>query len=184
MEMLLSQEPYEILFADSGQTTLDKVEAESPDLLLLDVMMPDMTGYEVCQRLKADNRWRHIPIILVTALDRKEDVVSGLDAGADEFLTKPVHGAELRARVRTMLRIKNQYDELQEALELREEMADMIVHDMRSPISALMLYTDILERRKGSPLHHERLTGKIRLQVHRLNSYLGDLSSFGKDAIW
>lgn len=180
MEMLLSQEPYEIFFADGGLATLSMFESDPPDVLLLDVMMPDLTGYEVCRQLKADARWQHIPVILVTALDRKDDIVRGLEAGADEFLTKPVHGPELRARVKTMLRIKKQYDELQETLQLREDMASMIVHDMRNPISALLLYSDLLRLKHGAPLHQEQFTQHISLQAHRLNSYLGDLLLLAK----
>lgn len=180
MEMLLYKEPFEILFAQSGQATLDLVEAEPPDLILLDIMMPDMTGFEVCRVLKSDKRWQHIPIILVTALDRKEDLVRGLEAGADEFLTKPVHGLELRARVRSMLRIKKQHDDLQEALRLREVMADMIIHDMRNPISALVLYTNLMTHRNGQSLPFNELAKKINHQVHRLNSFLGDLLLLAK----
>ncbi len=180
MEMLLSQEPYQIYFADSGESALQQVEAEAPDVLLLDVMMPDMTGYEVCRRLRADPRRQHLPIVLVTALDSKENIVEGLDAGADEFLTKPVNGSELRARVRTMLRIKNQYDELQDMLQMREDMADMIVHDMRTPLSSLMLYTDILAKTGYSPKYCEELINKIRSQTHRLNGYLGDMLLMAK----
>lgn len=180
MEMLLSQEPYEICFATNGESVMRQVEAEVPDVLLLDVMMPDITGYEVCRRLRADARWKQLPIVLVTALDRKEDVVEGLDAGADEFLTKPVNGPELRARVRSMLRIKSQYDELQDMLQLREDMADMIVHDMRTPISSLMLYTDILTKTGFSQDYCSEIINKIRSQAQRLNAYLGDMLLMAK----
>jgi two-component system sensor histidine kinase/response regulator len=175
MEMLLFPEQHEIFFADCGNAALQKVTETDPDLLLLDVMMPDMTGYEVTKRLKADPDRRHIPIILVTALDRQEDLLRGLDAGCDDFLTKPVQGPELRARVRTALRIKKQFDELQELLQIREQMADMIVHDMKSPVTALLLYADILDRIDALPEKHADLLGKMEYQVHRLNAYLGDL---------
>ena len=180
MEMLLSQEPYTIFFAEGGRAALAQVETETPDVILLDVMMPDITGYEVCQRLKADDRWQHVPIILVTALDQREDVIQGLEAGADEFLTKPVNGPELRARVRTMLRMKKQYDELQETLQLRQDMADMIVHDMRSPISALLLYAEILERTDPANISQQQVTQKIVYLANRLNSFLGDLLILAK----
>lgn len=180
MEMLLSQEPYEIYFANNGMSAIKQVKVEAPDVLLLDVMMPDITGYEVCRRLRADDRWKQLPIVLVTALDRKEDIVEGLEAGADEFLTKPVNGSELRARVRSMLRIKNQYDELQDTLQLREDMADMIVHDMRTPISSLMLYTDILTKTGYAPEYCAELISKIRNQAHRLNTFLGDMLLMAK----
>jgi two-component system sensor histidine kinase/response regulator len=175
MEMLLFPEQYEIVFANSGKMALQKVVETEPDLLLLDVMMPDMTGYEVTRQLRQDPQWRHIPIILVTALDRRDDLLEGLEAGCDEFLTKPVQGPELRARVRTALRIKQQFDELQELLQLREQMADMIVHDMKSPLTALLLYIDIFNRVHALPEKHAHLLDKVSYQVHRLNKYLGDL---------
>jgi two-component system, sensor histidine kinase and response regulator len=179
-EMLLSSEPYDISFATSGADALAMLDAVQPDVILLDVMMPGMNGFEVCQNLRQSSRWGHVPVILVTALDRKEDVISGLDAGADEFLTKPVNGAELRARVRTMLRIKRQYDEIQAALQLREDMAHMIVHDMRNPISTLLLQMDLLAKIKPPALVDEALVAKIRNQAYRLNAFLGDLLILAK----
>ena len=107
LEAFLFGEGYDLAFAASGPEALARLDELVPDLILLDVMMPGMDGFKVCQRLKTDKRWRHIPIILVTVLDSKEDLARGLDAGADDFLSKPVNGLELRARVRSMLRIKS-----------------------------------------------------------------------------
>ncbi|MCB0196980.1 MAG: response regulator [Anaerolineae bacterium] len=109
---LLVDQNYSIDFATNGVEALQKISSSKPDLVLLDVMMPDMDGFEVCQHLKANNDWQHIPIILVTALDGKEDLAHGLNVGADDFISKPVNGLELRARIRSMLRIKQQYDAL------------------------------------------------------------------------
>lgn len=114
MEGLLIHQGYDLAFAQSGRDALEKVAELRPDLLLLDVMMPDMDGFEVCRRIKADEQWQHIPIILVTALSGKDDLAIGLDAGADDFVHKPFSNLELLARVRSMLRIKGQYDSLQE----------------------------------------------------------------------
>src|SRR3546814_75276 len=87
------------------------MESEPPDIVLLDVMMPGMTGFEVCRRIKADPRWTHIPVVMVTALDLPEDRVEGLESGADEFLTKPVNDLALFARVRSLVRLKRLVDE-------------------------------------------------------------------------
>ena len=116
LEALLYQEGYELAFARDGYEALSAIADAPPDTVLLDVMMPNLDGFEVCRHIKGDARWQHISVVLVTALDSKEDIVRGLDAGADEFLSKPVNGPELRARVRTMLRIKSQYDQLREEL--------------------------------------------------------------------
>jgi len=112
LEALLLSEGYKMTFASSGREALEKLQQTSFDLILCDVMMPGMDGFDVCRRIKASDTLRRIPIILVTALDAQEEMVRGLDAGADEFLTKPVNKTTLRARVRVMLRIKTQFDEL------------------------------------------------------------------------
>ncbi len=142
---LLISEGYELAFAANGPEALAQLEQIKPDVILLDVMMPGMDGFEVCQRLKADEQWQHVPIILITALDSKADLVRGLDAGADDFLPKPVNSLELRARVRSMLRIKKQFDELQATLQLREDMAAMIVHDIRTPLTVIRGISELLK---------------------------------------
>lgn len=106
LEALLIPEGYTLAFAADGREALERLDAFQPDTILLDVMMPEMDGFSMCRQLKARKQWQHIPVILVTALDGKENLVRGLEAGADEFLTKPVNGLELRARVRSMLRVK------------------------------------------------------------------------------
>jgi two-component system, cell cycle response regulator len=108
----LSSRGFVIETASNGQEALDKVYAHQPHLILLDVMMPLMDGYEVSRRIKNDATLPYIPIILVTARDSTADKVEGLDAGADDYLTKPVNFPELEARVRSMLRIKRLQDEL------------------------------------------------------------------------
>ena len=109
----LGERSYETHSATSGEEALEKIEACPPDLILLDIMMPGIDGYEVTRRVKQDPRWRHIPIILITALDGSEDKIRGLEAGAEEFLTKPVNRAELLARVRSMLKLKRYSEQLQ-----------------------------------------------------------------------
>lgn len=171
---LLRSEPYELLFAASGAEALQVVENRCPDTILLDVMMPDMSGYEVCQRLRARAGTRHTPILLITALDSKAHVAQGLEAGADDFLSKPVNGLELRARVRTMLRLNRQYGELKALLRTRDEVAAMLVHDMRSPLLGMMLHADVLRR---LPLTEQgaRSIEAIRELTNRLRRFVDDL---------
>src|SRR5213593_5114047 len=101
---------YEILTAADGEEALVVARAKQPDLILLDVLMPKMDGIEVCRELRADSSLPFMPIILVTAKTDSKDVVAGLEAGGDEYLTKPVDQAALVARVKSMLRIKNLHD--------------------------------------------------------------------------
>jgi len=105
---------YEIFEASNGEEALALVRECTPDLILLDVMLPDIDGYEISRRIKGNDELPFIPIILVTARDSTQDKVAGLDAGADDYLTKPINFPELEARVRSMLRIKRLQDELEE----------------------------------------------------------------------
>jgi DNA-binding response OmpR family regulator len=99
----LSVENYRVTHVHNGLDLLKRFDQLNPDVILMDVMMPQVNGYAVCQEIKQNPARKHIPVILVTALNNREDMLQGLEAGADEFLTKPANGAELRARVRTML---------------------------------------------------------------------------------
>ena len=112
LEAKLTAEYFEVLCATSGQQALDILREQQPDIVLLDVMMPGMDGFEVCRRIKADPRTAHIPVIMVTALDHPRDRVAGLEAGAEDFLTKPVQDTALFARVRSLVRLKVLTDEL------------------------------------------------------------------------
>jgi two-component system, cell cycle response regulator len=112
IEARLSTRGYRIESASNGQEALEKVRQNPPQLILLDVMMPLMDGFEVSRQIKRDRSLPYIPIILVTARGETEDKVEGLDAGADDYLTKPINFPELEARVRSMLRIKKLQDEL------------------------------------------------------------------------
>jgi adenylate cyclase len=109
----LSKHGYEILQAADGEEALASASQHRPDLMLLDVEMPKLDGFEVCRRLKRDPAMRFMPIILCTARAASQDIVTGLDAGADEYLTKPIDQAALVARVRSMLRIKELHDQVQ-----------------------------------------------------------------------
>jgi len=110
---LLAVKGYATCTATSGPQALERIANEQPDLVLLDVMMPGMSGYEVCRAIRADPAHAMLPVVLVTALDPAEERAKGLDAGADDFLSKPVSQAELLARVRSLLRIKRYHDTIE-----------------------------------------------------------------------
>jgi two-component system cell cycle response regulator len=112
MEARLSAEYFDVITALSGQEALAVCERAECDIVLLDVMMPDMDGFEVCRRIKANPATHHLPVVMVTALDQASDRVKGLEAGADDFLTKPVSDVALIARVRSLTRLKMMTDEL------------------------------------------------------------------------
>nr|WP_205305167.1 PleD family two-component system response regulator [Parvibaculum indicum] len=112
LDAKLTGEYFEVFAASSGPEALEAVKECQPDIILLDVMMPGMDGFEVCRRLKSSSETEHIPVIMVTALDQPKDRVQGLEAGADDFLTKPVNDLALFARVRSLVRLKMVTDEL------------------------------------------------------------------------
>src|ERR1700732_2466005 len=117
LEAKLSSEYFDVLSAFDGHSALEIADSEVPDIILLDVMMPRMDGFEVCRRLKANPRTADVPVVMVTALSDVADRLRGLEAGADDFLTKPVNDTALFARVRSLVRLKRTMDELR----LREE---------------------------------------------------------------
>jgi DNA-binding response OmpR family regulator len=118
---LLTVKGYAVTTADSGEAALERIESAPPDLVLLDVMMPGMDGYEVCRKVRERPETALLPVVMVTALDPSTERVKGLEAGADDFLPKPINQAELLARVRSLLRIKALYDTVQsQAAQLAE----------------------------------------------------------------
>jgi adenylate cyclase len=118
---ILRAKGYEVVTAASGAEALAQVEGQRPDLVLLDVVMPEMSGYEVCRKLRSNPATELLPVVMVTALDPGEERIKGIDAGADDFLTKPINQAELLARVKSLIRIKELYDTVQnQAAELAD----------------------------------------------------------------
>jgi two-component system cell cycle response regulator len=122
LEAKLTIEYYDVLTATDGPTAIRVAAEERPDIILLDVMMPGMDGFETCRRIKADPASSHIPVVLVTALDGREDRIKGLDAGADDFVTKPIDDVVLFARVKSLTRLKLIMDELREREESSRRM--------------------------------------------------------------
>lgn len=107
LEAYLAPEGHEILMAVDGRQTLDMAHSSQPDLILLDIMMPKLSGYEVCQQIRQDDSTRDIPVLMVTALRETGDIEKAVAAGADDFLTKPVHRLELLTRVRSLIRVRH-----------------------------------------------------------------------------
>ena len=115
LQIRLQADGYTVLAANSGQEALELVQAEAPDLILLDIMMPGMNGFEVCQQLRAEESTQFIPVVMVTALAEKEDRIRAIEAGADDFISKPFDSHEVLARVRSLVRIKRYHDALEQA---------------------------------------------------------------------
>ncbi|MBD1941622.1 hybrid sensor histidine kinase/response regulator, partial [Coleofasciculus sp. FACHB-712] len=135
VQTILEEEGYQITLAENGRSALNEIEQSPPDLVLLDVMMPGMDGYEVTRRVRDNTKLPFIPILLITAHDHAS-VVEGLDTGADDFIRKPVQVDELLARVRSLLRLKHSVDERDQIARQREDFVSWLTHDLRTPIVA------------------------------------------------
>ncbi|MFM7600367.1 MAG: response regulator, partial [Pseudanabaena sp.] len=153
IEALLSEYNYKLHYAANGKSAIASLTAFQPDLILLDVTMPEMDGIEVCKWIKASELWQTVPIIMVTALSSKSDMANCLNAGADDFISKPINSIELRARVHSMLRIKQQYDNIQTLShiqantinilestlnELRGKLASRMSHELNTPLNGII----------------------------------------------
>ena len=178
----LRSEGYEVRSASDGRTALRLAIEHPPDVVLLDVMMPELTGYEVCRALKAEPRTRLCQVMLVTALDSTPDQILGLDTGADDYVPKPVRRDEFLAKVRALVRARRLLEELAAArdelarrideLQLKKTLAQTLVHDLKSPLTAVLGNLDLLGQRADAdtrPLVERCKQGSRRMLKMILN---------------
>jgi two-component system, sensor histidine kinase and response regulator len=168
IETILEDEGYEIILAASGATALALVEQSPPDLILLDIMMPDMDGYEVTCRIRQNPTLPYIPILLLTA-HHASDVVAGLESGADDFVRKPVDVDELAARVRSLLRLKHSIDEREQLSRQRQDFISHLTHDLRTPLVAADHMLKLFGKEAFGALSgemHEAIAAMIRSNYH------------------
>jgi signal transduction histidine kinase len=181
---------YNVIAAINGEKALKIISsATPPDLVLLDVMMPGMDGFEVCRRIKGNDQTAFIPVVMVTALSGQEDRIKALDAGADDFLNKPIDPTEVLARVKSLLRIKKLHDDLKRSFtelqcleQLRENLTYMIIHDLRTPLTGIigglsMLYD--FASVKGNP-DAEEMYEMASQNSHKLLVMINDLLDITK----
>ncbi len=175
--MLRAENPgYELIEAADGEETLAKVESCSPDLILLDVMMPKMNGFEVCKLLKAEKKTRFIPIIMITALTKFEDRIKGLEVGTDDFLSKPFRREELLTRVRSLLRMRHMHNQLEES--------HRIVHAQKEEIQKKNeLLSEILNRYMSEEVSNQILSDpdkylKLGGESRKITTLFADIRGF------
>lgn len=154
-------EDYEVCVATDGETALEVARDAHPDLILLDIVMPNMDGYEVCRRLKGDLRTRDIPVIFVTVLSEEGHETTGLGLGALDYITKPYNREIVLARVRNHM-------DLIEALRIKEDVNRIVSHDMRNELSTIIGYPDVLLQDKTLSPQHRRMIEKIRNSGYNL----------------
>jgi signal transduction histidine kinase len=190
---ILKMAGYEVVTAASGAEALavlsDIKPGAGPDVVLLDVMMPDMDGFETCRRIKAAPATAYLPVVMVTALHEMPDRVRALEAGADDFLTKPVDEVEVAARVRSLVRVKRQrddidfaYAELRRAESQRDSLTAMLVHDLRTPLTAIIGPIEMLTAELAGQLDETQseLFTMCSRNAHRLLSLVNDLLDVSK----
>jgi len=149
---MLGDQGYEIRPVTNGRQALLAADRDPPDLILLDINMPDMSGYEVCAQLTARASSQDVPVIFLTALSETADKVKAFDVGGHDYITKPFQFDEVLARVKTHVALRRtrqelvqSYDQLRSLETLRDNLVHMVVHDMRSPLMVLMMNLDFLK---------------------------------------
>ena len=159
LQGLLEAEGYETVTASSGREGLAAARAVDPDLILLDVLMPDMDGFQICQRLRAEEATAVIPVVLVTILDDIKDRIRGNEALADDFLSKPVDRIELLSRVTSLLRLRalqqdlrRSYERTHELMQAKDRLSQMIVHDLKAPLTVLTAAIQHVAGQEGGKL--------------------------------
>ena len=150
---ILADCDYEVFFASSGERALEIVSRVTPDLILLDVMMPEMNGFETCKRLKETADSSDIPVIFITALNDSENLVKGFNAGAVDYVTKPFNRAELLARIKTHIELREMQQEivdknarLEDALKFKNQVISMASHELRRPLTMIIMLAQMIER--------------------------------------
>jgi len=181
LEVMLTPEGFELRSAASGTQALSMVAEEPPDLVLLDIMMPGMDGYEVARTIKANHATRNIPIVMISALDDRHARMVALADGAEEFLTKPVDRAELCVRVRNLLRLKAYSDEQEQnrkdQVRFKDEFLSHVSHELRSPLTAIKQFTTILLGGLAGELNDKQIAYQqiVLKNVQQLQAMIDDL---------
>jgi signal transduction histidine kinase len=150
---LLDEQGYEVRAVTNGRQALQAVEHDPPDLILLDINMPELDGYEVCRRLRASERSKDVPVIFITALTDTAEMVRAFDTGGVDYVTKPFQVEEVLARVKTHLALRraqtelaDSYTRLRATEQLRDDLVHMVIHDLRSPMTALLMELRFVKR--------------------------------------
>jgi len=158
---MLSDAGYEVMPASSGEQALARAQARQPDLVLLDMMMPGMDGFELCRRLKADPKLLEVPTIFLTAATEREFLVRAFELGAVDYITKPFVAEELLARVRTHVNLKRATEHLRLIVRERDDVTAIVAHDLKNPISNIRFAAQMLRRPSITPERHAGLVDDI-----------------------
>jgi len=172
---ILRQAGYAVTPATSGLEALEGLREKVPDLILLDLMMPEMDGLEVCRRIKSDPATSQIPVIFLTASNEMEHLVQGFEVGAVDYVTKPFNPPELLARARTHLELKLARERLREMNDEKNEFMGIAAHDLRSPLNAIKGYSEMVLEDQGLGKENAELVGKIHEAAARMAEMVQNL---------
>lgn len=179
LTFMLQQEGFRVRPAINGSVALMAVRAETPDLILLDIRMSDMSGYEVCQHLKEDASTRDIPVIFISALDDVEDKVKAFEAGGLDYITKPFHVEEVVARVRAHLTLQDQRRAIERLSNLKDDLMHIVAHDLKNPISVIGGYSEMLMD-ESYGLNPQETLGKIHATAAQMLVLVTTLLDYGR----
>ncbi|MBI4853369.1 MAG: response regulator [Acidobacteria bacterium] len=173
---------YKVIQATNGIQALTLAKSTQPDVIVLDVVMPDLDGYQVCHELKSDEKTAHIPIILITVLRKLEDEIRGFEAGAHDYISKPYNRAELSARITAALRVKRLQDQLLHRNEALKELLKVLQRDITDPLTGVLGRTTLMLRQPltedvSEGLHTiETLAKRIAKLIKHLDKEIKDIS--------
>ena len=177
---LLSETGYRPLIAESGEGALDQAEIEPPDLILLDIMMPGLSGIETCREFKRRETLADIPIIFITALTDMESKLGGFNAGGVDYITKPIQHEEVLARIRTHMTIRRQQRELKRINRDKDRFFSILAHDLKNPLVTFLTGTDLLLDPKASPDIGDEVLKMLSTQARGLYNLLENLLEWAR----
>lgn len=172
LDKILQNEDYDIRATPNAKMALQAAKLDSPDLILLDIKMPDIDGYELCRLIKKEQELKEIPIIFISALDSIEDKVKAFEEGGVDYITKPFEPKEIQARVKTQLKIFQSKNMIANLLEQQDLFVKKIMHEMNTPVSIISLNSELIEKKCGPSKQVEA----IKASTKTLSSIYGDLS--------
>jgi two-component system sensor histidine kinase/response regulator len=174
LQNILSRQGYQVRPVPNGPLALDAVESSPPDIILLDIKMPDMDGYEVCERLKANAKTAEIPVIFISAMDDVQDKLRAFSVGGVDYITKPFQADEVLARVKTHLTLRITQRELQERIQELDAFSHTVAHDLKNPVNVITGYVELL---KGVDDNETRIefTNSIGRTALKINKIIDEL---------